>query len=139
MGEIHYANTDLDLVAPRDLTPLTDALNALSIYTLNLGQGNDGRWYSTLEVNSGELETDPERTIRAMLDAIEALDGEAKQLWAECSKREFNIGYDCGDEPWAFNQGLSNATLQRMAAMGATLRITIYPERPPRQLAADQS
>jgi hypothetical protein len=39
----------------------------------------------------------------------------------------FNIGYDCGAEPWAFNQGLTAELLGRMAATGASLRITLYP------------
>jgi hypothetical protein len=62
-----------------------------------------------------------------MLDAIEAIDEPAKELWRACTKREFNIGYDCGDEPWAFNNGLSNRTLDRIARLGASLRITLYP------------
>ncbi len=44
-------------------------------------------------------------------------------------RREFNIGYDCGAEPWAFNQGLSAHLLGRMATAGASLRVTIYPDR----------
>ena len=43
--------------------------------------------------------------------------------------REFNIGYDCGEEPWAFNQGLSAETLRRVAAVKASLRWTLYPDR----------
>jgi hypothetical protein len=68
-----------------------------------------------------------------MLDAIEAIEGVAKDLWEECSQREFNIGFDCGDEPWAFNHGLTNATLKRLVGVGASLRITLYPFRPSRQ------
>ena len=31
--------------------------------------------------------------------------------------------------PWAFNQGLSSGLLGRVAAVGASLRITLYPSR----------
>jgi hypothetical protein len=46
-----------------------------------------------------------------------------------CSRREFNIGYDCGREPWAFNQVLSAQLLSRIAAARASLRVTLYPDR----------
>lgn len=129
---IQYLNTDLDLVAARDLMPLTGALQSLGVRPLNVQQGTDGQWYSLLEITTDLEKYEPEETIRVMLDAIEGLEVESKQLWAECSKREFNIGYDCGDEPWAFNNGLARATLERMASVGASLRITLYPYRRPK-------
>ncbi len=69
------------------------------------------------------IEDEPENTIRVMLSAIEAVlapeaDARAAALWRACTLREFNIGYECGAEPWAFNQGLSNDTLRRIAACG---------------------
>jgi putative transcriptional regulator len=67
-----------------------------------------------------------------MLDAIESLDSDARRSWSECRLREFNIGYDCGYDPWAFNQGLTADTLHRISAAAASLRITLYPLRPAR-------
>lgn len=64
-----------------------------------------------------------------MLAVVDALAGPLRAVWDGCTRREFNIGYDCGAEPWAFNQALSAALLGRMAAAGALLRVTIYPER----------
>jgi hypothetical protein len=96
-------------------------------------QGDDGFWHVSFELNTDTEMDDPdytpERMISAMLDAIESLDGSCRSQWAECSLKEFNIGYDCGTEPWAFNQGLTNQTLLRMARAGASLRITLYPQR----------
>lgn len=131
-GKIHYLNTDLDLIGPVDFSSLTDALAARGLppmYTPT--QGDDGRWYCILEIAEPVIgpEDEPERTIGIMLDAIESLDPAAAELWSRCTKRDFNIGYDCGSAPWEFNQGLSNETLRRLAACGGTLRITIYPER----------
>jgi len=126
--KIEYLNTDLDLISDCDLTPLTNALKARALYPLgDPQQGGDSKWYSILEVDCDLEGKEPEATICAMLDAIEGIDEPAKELWRACTKREFNIGYDCGDEPWAFNNGLSNRTLHRMASLGASLRITLYP------------
>jgi hypothetical protein len=127
IATINYLNTDLDLVAPRDLTPLATALELRGAFPLSLQEDGDGQWYAILELSTDPEVREPEATIGMMLDAIEAIDGDAKELWGECTKREFNIGYDCGDEPWAFNNGLSSRTLHRMASLGASLRITLYP------------
>jgi len=128
--QIQYQNTDLDLVCASDLTPLADALDALGFYTLNVSHEKDGLWYARLEINDDADPHEPETTIRIMLDGIEALDGEAKDLWAACSEREFNIGYHCGDEPQALMHVLTHSTILRIANVGASLGITIYPYRP---------
>ena len=138
---IQYLNTDLDLIAPCDFAPLTEALAAHGVRPLyQPDQGADGQWYSKLEIDVDIDPEEPDVTIGVMLDAIEALLGQgatsrpssnapssAATLWAQCTLREFNLGYDCGSEPWAFNQGLANDTLRRIAACGSTLRITLYP------------
>jgi len=123
---IHYLNTDLDLVATEDPSSLVAALRARGVFNLyNPEGGTEGPWYVTFETNRTYANPDP--NICALLKAIESLADNERRIWQSALKREFNIGYDCGDNPWAFNQGLENETLKRMAAVGATLRITIYP------------
>lgn len=126
-GRIRYLNTDLDLVSQQDLRPLTDAFEAGGVSPLHVAAADDGRWSATLETD--EQFAEPEQTIAVMLTVIEALTPVLRQCWDRCELREFNMGYDCGDEPWAFSQGLSNRLLTRVAAVGATLRMTIYPQR----------
>src|SRR5262249_43146922 len=108
-SQIVYLNTDLDLVSEPDLTPLWMAMDARGVRALLAGwqQGDDRRvlphdrgcWHLTLE-HAQDL-GEPERAISAMLDVIESLPGEAHDLWTHCTLREFDIGYDCGAEPWA--------------------------------------
>jgi hypothetical protein len=123
--ETHYLNTDLDLVAEHNLAALAAALDLCGVFPLHVDQRDDTMWYATLETE--EQFTQPEPNITALLSAIESLDGQARELWSACTSREFNIGYDCGDEPWAFNHQLTPATLARIAALGVSLRITLYP------------
>ena len=137
-SQIAYINTDLDLVSEQDLTPLVVAMDARGVTALlaewqraddrRVLPQADGCWHLTFEhaQDFGE----PAGAISALLDAIESLPGEAHDLWSRCTLREFNIGYDCGAEPWAFNNGLTDRILGRMVRVGASLRITIYPERP---------
>lgn len=124
---IEYLNTDLVLTAPQCLTGLAESLSLHGLWTLAVVQGEDGLWHASFETDTQFSE--PEPNIAAMLTAIEQLDNAEKEIWADCYLREFNMGYDCGAEPWAFNQGLSNLLLARLAAAGASLRWTLYPDR----------
>ena len=126
-GLIRYLNTDLDLTSGGDLTALASAFEAGGVFPLHVTNGEDGLWYACFETN--EQHAEPEPNIDAMLAVVESLPSWLRSVWAGCSRREFNIGYDCGQEPWAFNQGLSAEVLGRMAAAGASLRVTLYPDR----------
>lgn len=126
-GLIGYLNTDLDLISADDLTALAAAFEAGRVPPLHVTRADDGRWYAIFDTDK-EFD-EPEANIAAMLAVVESLAPPLRSTWSGCSRREFNIGYDCGQEPWAFNQGLSAELLGRMAAAGASLRVTLYPDR----------
>ena len=120
-----YLNTDLDLASAQSLEALAGAYRSQGVPPLHVEQRDDGRWFATLETE--EQFSEPEPNITAFLTVIEGFAGPMRDSWLACEVREFNIGYDCGDEPWAFNHGLTTATLARMAVLGISLRITLYP------------
>ena len=122
--QIRYINTDLDLACPSSLQPIVDFLSARGAYALSCEPADDG-WHACLETEKQFRAAD--HTIAAFLDALDRMDPETRSRWDECTLREFNIGYDAGDKPWAFNDGLSAMTVQRIARLGATIRVTIYP------------
>jgi hypothetical protein len=69
--KIKYLNTDLDLIAPFNLTPLASALESRGVFPLSVTPGDNGLWYSTSEVDAmGPILASPEVTIRSMLDAM---------------------------------------------------------------------
>ena len=128
MGTVtNYINTDLVLISTEDLTALAEALEVNGVSPLHVTHGDNGRWYATFETNAPHIE--PEPNIAAMLDAIDSLIEPLRSIWDRCSLREFNMGYECGAEPWGFNQGLSAQLLSRLVDTGATLRITLYPSQ----------
>lgn len=125
---ITYLNTDLCLRAsPVDPAPLVSALEVRSISKLYCTREDDGLWYATLETERSHQE--PETNIAEIVAALEGLDEPLRALWHGFALRQFVIGYDCGAEPWAFEQGISAALLGRIAALDASLRITLYPDR----------
>lgn len=125
--QIQYLNTDLDLVSSQPLDVLCIEMTAQSLCG-NVTRGEDGLWYAMFEDFNAD---EPEPNIVKLLDALDRLSPTANEVLRQCTKIEFNIGYDCGDEPWSFNQGLSHDTLRRIVKHGASLRVTLYPYIPP--------
>ena len=132
---IRYLTTDLDLHSGGDPTTLVTELEVRGIcgYLTACDDGTFSVVCNDVSNDVCDLSIDdgaPEKNIMHILNAIESLSSSAMSIWESCRKREFDIAYECGDKPWAFNQGLSNDVLQRIADCGAALRITIYPHRP---------
>jgi hypothetical protein len=125
---ICYLNTDLDLASPIDLFALLSALEAAGLPPLHSARREDGRWHATCE--TAEQFSEPEQNIAAILAVIEALPYGPRAVWSACTRRELNVGFDCGAKPWAFNQALSSDLLRRIAAVGLSLRVTLYPPKP---------
>ncbi|QDU49091.1 hypothetical protein [Gimesia panareensis] len=124
---IHYLNTDLDLISPSDLQELARAFEAAGTSPLHVTREDEGFWHATFETDQQYAE--PEPNISEMLTTIESLSEPLLYLWSTCTLREFNIGYHCGNDPWAFNQGISAALLRRLTNAGASIRFTLYPDR----------
>lgn len=123
---IRYLNTDLDLVSRGDLTALASALDAGGVPPLHVTRGEDGLWHASCE--TARQFGEPEGNMAAILAVVETLGAAERAVWSACERREFNIGFDCGAKPWAYTQWLSNDLLGRIAAVGASLRITLYPQ-----------
>jgi len=100
-------------------------LETRGLLPLHVSQDDDGVWRATFETNQQHAE--PEPNIAAFLAVIDSLDPALRSTWHQCASREFNIGYDFGPEPWAFNQHVSSEILRRMGGAGVSLRITLYP------------
>lgn len=120
-----YLNTDLDLAAAFDLQPLADALVARGLVLLTLHPLGAGT-FAVLETEASGL-GEIQRDISDLLTAVEGLDDEARRQWESCTSRDFNIGYQCSRQPVTFEYGLDEETVARLAAVTASLGITLYP------------
>jgi hypothetical protein len=153
-----YLNTDLDLVCDGDVMPLVGVLEQRGLQAIHVVREADGATRVGLEsedvgsspdadpsratgpeADGDLLRRTPERTIRSLLEAVEGLPAQARDIWNGCRAREFNIGYECGDGPWGFSQSLDTSTLARIAAVGGRLRVTLYPPAEPERPAGGAS
>ena len=130
---IQYLNTDLDLASSEDLRPLVRALVRGGLWDIHVDR-EKGVWRACLE--TAKMARTPNGHITAMLKAVASLKPKARALWDGCRKREANLGYESGEHPalGQFNQLIPRQTLKRMAVLGLSMRITIYP--PYREWAA---
>ena len=124
LSATHYVNADLEISSGSFLTALSKHFKSKSLTCLFCSQSNDGQWHTTIA--SGEQHDSAEPSIIDLLKAIESLKGEHDETWKTSSKRELNVGYQCGEEPWFYENLISNDTLLRIAKVGADLRITLY-------------
>ncbi|MFO1023351.1 MAG: hypothetical protein U0903_22065 [Planctomycetales bacterium] len=125
MQPIHYCNTDLCLESAHDLTALASWCEQKGLIVLRVDQ-EQGHWTAWFEADVDADE--PAGHITALLEAIEAFPEVHRETWDGCKTREFDMGFDCGDRPWAFHQEISAGLVNRIASMNASLRVTLYPE-----------
>jgi hypothetical protein len=125
--ETNYANTDLNLLSPVAFHAL-DAELSVSCCQLHYAKIDDGGWSASYEAK--QLNTDAPNDIRALLSALDSMSETAKVQLATCSKRDFNIGFNCWDT-WAYNYLLPAETLHSVARAGFSISVTMYPMRHP--------
>ena len=125
---IRYLNTDLDLVSADELAPLAAAFESRGLLRLHVSRRDDGLCHATFE--DGAQHAEPAPNVAAMLAVVESLERPMRVVWDGCVVRRLDVGYECGAEPWGFGQELSSGLLARMAALGLSLRITLYPPAP---------
>lgn len=123
--ETNYRNTDLILTSATTLESLAALFEARGLHSLGVTRLEDGSWFAVFETDVSFEE--PDANIAALLDVVETLGAEEKAIWSACAQREFDLGYECGDAPPVFTQVLRSETLARAVAVGAALRVTIYP------------
>lgn len=121
-----FANVDLELVSKVDPAPIADALGRKA--ELLASFKNRGRFFASFELGAGPLHpTSPDRMIARLCDLFEKLPPAAEHLWKQALSRTFDIGLHSGDQCPFLSLRIAPKTLQRVAALGATIAITLYP------------
>jgi hypothetical protein len=121
--EVKYLNTDLDIESKQDLSGIIEEFGA-DVFVLHHGEIR-GYQHAAFEVAGTRDGADG--TINFFCMLVEALPKEAREIWDGCCSRVLDIGYESGTSPRNFRSEIRPSTIQRVAAIGASIVITIYP------------
>ena len=115
-----FISVDLDIRSRRSLALLAAALGAELL--------PDRRW---LVVSAHTRSSSAEGTTRALVAQVKGLPATVREVWDAASSRTSDVGIQAGMSGRAFEEvRLSSKTLQDIAALGARLRVTVYPPVP---------
>jgi hypothetical protein len=122
----YFLNVDLDIESKSPLRSLRLELSDKVSVTFS------GRIKShhclDLEIVGGGKSQDS--IVNAFCALIEGLSASGKRAWESAIKREFDFGYETRLSSQRANRfSIRPNTLHRVAKLGATVAVTIYPER----------
>lgn len=125
MPEAHYLNVDLEIDSPVDLGPIAEDFGD-DVSTLYCGEWGQ-HYRAAFEVaHYGGVN----ESLALFCTLIESLDDTAKALWDSSFSRVFDLGFESGDTASSCQLALEPSIVARVAAVGATLAVTVYPVSP---------
>ena len=126
---LRLINVDLDIQSSGSLERLCSKLVAGGMDSLYCGDHQDG-FFARFECVDGGDEYDADEVIQKFCGIVEGLDESGERDWESADRRVFDVGYQAtdGSDRWATE--LKNPTLLRVAKLGATVALTVYPVEP---------
>ena len=122
--DIRYLNTDLEIDSKKDISRIVEEFGD-DVIVLYHGEMR-GHQHASLEIVR-PMSAGADETINQFCVLVENLPEEVREIWEGCFSRVFDVGYDSGSSPQNFRSEIRAATIQRVAAIGASIVITIYP------------
>lgn len=119
--EPYFLNVDLE-IASRDRLDVLAADMGKKVIVLHSGpiQGKH-----VLVLESCRSHKGPDEAIHALCSVVERLSPRARRLWSG-ARADFDVGYELRSSEPSSRFTLRPKTLQRVAALGATLTVTYY-------------
>lgn len=119
-----FLNVDLDLRSEVELGCLLTALAPDTVLLRHEGG------HAVLELGD-PAHRSMESTLAALWTLIERLPADARAVWAQCTTRVFDAGFESvlvpGDSGQVYEGLVSPGTLRRIAGLDAGLLVTVYP------------
>lgn len=126
-----FLNVDLDVYSRCDLQPL---VNSFGKKVIALYVGHEKRGYAAHLELAGLQKPSADSTIRAFCTLIRALHKTERELWNGAKSREFCVGVEAGQQPFASDFRIEAQTVKAVAELGAVIVLTVYgPERAKRR------
>ena len=121
--DIKYLNTDLEIESKSDLSEIVKQFGE----DVLLHHHGEIRGYQHASFSIAGGSTDADATIDFFCLLVEQLPKHVREIWDGCCSRILDIGYESGTSPQNFRSEIRAATIQRVAKIGASLVVTIYP------------
>ena len=122
--EIRYLNTDLEIESKSDLSKVVADFGE-DVSVLHHGEMR-GYQLACFEIPGTSMDADA--VINSFCTLVEEFPKEVREIWDGCCSRVFDVGYECGASPQNFRSEIRASTIQRVADIGGSIAITIYPE-----------
>lgn len=122
-----YLNTDLEIESGDDLSKIVDEFGD-DVLVLHHGEIR-GYQHAAFEIAGSTNSTCADDIIDSFCALVEALSDEARATWDGCCSKAFDIGYESGTSAPNFHTEIRAGTVERVAKIGASIVITIYPVR----------
>lgn len=122
MQDVRYLNVDLEIESKSDLSKIVEEFGEEVIVLYS----REVRGYQHASFEAPNM-ADADETINHFCLLVEELTKEAREVWDGCCSRVMDVGYESGTSPQNFRSEIRASTVQRVAAIGASIVITIYP------------
>ena len=120
---IKYLNTDLEIESKSDVSKIVEEFGE-DVSVLYHGEMR-GYQHASFEIPGSTAGAD--EVINSFCTLVEQLPKEVREIWDGCCARELDIGYESGTTAQNFKSEIRASTIQRVARIGASIAITIYP------------
>ena len=121
-----FIGVQLEVESPRPLGHLFHSFSAAEVVSVDYRESTRGFAVAFEHARSG-LSTDPDIQIEDFCEKIMGFRDEARVVWNSAYRRTFNVGYEIDDSSECFRSELAPETMQRIARVGASVLVAIYP------------
>jgi hypothetical protein len=122
---VQYLNTDFDIQSANDLSRLIEEFGE-DVDVLFHGEI---KGYRAASFNLSEPFLGPDEAINSFCLFVEQLPAEVRRIWDGCVSRIIDIGFESDESLTNYRVEIRDSTIRRVAAINATIVITLYPMR----------
>ena len=139
-----FVSVQLEIESPRPLGHLFEAFSGTEVMAFDCRESKRGLSVA-FEYTGAGASTDADAQIDEFCNMVEHLTEQARSIWDGAYRKTFNLGYEIdtaksqhlagGEQPAGgiecFRSELKPETVGRIAKLGASVLLSIYPAQPP--------
>lgn len=124
-----FIGVQLEIESPRPLGHLFHAFSGAEVVSVDYRESARG-FAAAFEHPGRGVSTGPDIQIADFCDMISDFGDDARSVWNGAYRRTFNVGYEIDDSSECFRSELAPETMERIARVGASVIVAIYPQAP---------